>query len=129
MDFDRRQLHIRESKCKKDRYVPFSPLTLRGITSYLETSNPRVWLFNGKLRGQQISREGIRHAFRSVIRKTGIGKNVCIHTFRHSYATYLLEMGLDIVSVKNQLGHAELPATLRYLHIARPNPQAGFSPM
>jgi integrase/recombinase XerD len=129
VDFDRHQLHIRESKCKKDRYVPLSPLTLRGITSYLETSNPCVWLFNGKVRGQQISREGIRHAFRSVIRKTDIGKDVCIHTLRHSYATHLLEMGLDIVSVKNQLGHSELRTTLMYLHIARSNPQAGFSPM
>ena len=129
VDFDRLQLHIRESKCKKDRYVPLSELTLRGIKSYLNTSNPREWLFNGKVRGQQISREGIRHAFRAVISKTGIKKEVCIHTLRHSYATHLLEMGLDIISVKNQLGHAELQTTLMYLHIARSNPQAGFSPM
>ncbi len=129
VDFDRRQVHIRESKCKKDRYVPFSPLTSRGITSYLETSYPKEWLFNGKVRGQQISREGIRHAFRAVIRRLGIGKEVCIHTLRHSYATHLLEMGLDMVSVKNQLGHADLRTTLMYLHIARSNPQAGFGPL
>jgi integrase/recombinase XerD len=47
---------------------------------------------------------------------------------RHSYATHLLEMGLDIVSVKNQLGHAEIRTTMMYLHIAKSNPQAGFSP-
>ena len=129
VDFDRRQIHIRESKCKKDRYVPFSEHTLRGIKFYLQTTNPQVWLFNGKVRGQQISREGIRHAFRAVVRQRGITKDVCIHTLRHSYATHLLEMGLDIVSVKNQLGHAELRTTLMYLHIARSNPQAGFSPM
>jgi site-specific recombinase XerD len=129
VDFDRRQVHIRQSKCKKDRYVPFSAHTLRGIKSYVETTNPQEWLFNGKVRGQQISRQGIRYAFRAAIVRTGIEKDVCIHTLRHSYATHLLEMGLDIVSVKNQLGHAEIRNTLMYLHIARSNPQAGFSPM
>lgn len=129
VDFDRKQIHIRQSKHKKDRYVPISGLTLRGIKSYLSTSNPKEWLFNGKIRGQQMSKEGIRHAFRTVIRKTGINKNVCVHTLRHSYATHLLEMGLDIVSVKNQMGHAHITATMLYLHIAKSNPKAGFSPM
>lgn len=128
VDFDRGQVHIRQSKHKKDRYVPVSPLVLRGIASYLQTSNPKEWLFNGKVRGKQISKEGIRHAFRAVIAKTGIQKDVCIHTLRHSYATHLLEMGLDIVSVKNQMGHAEIRSTMMYLHIARSNPKAGFSP-
>lgn len=128
VDFDRKQVHIRQSKHKKDRYVPVSPLVLRGLTAYLVTSNPKEWLFNGKVRGEQISKEGIRHAFRSVIEKSAIQKEVCIHTLRHSYATHLLEMGLDIVSVKNQLGHAEIRTTMMYLHIAKSNPQAGFSP-
>ncbi len=76
-----------------------------------------------------MSREGIRHAFRSCIQKAGIDKKVCVHTLRHSYATHLLEMGLDIVSVKNQLGHADIATTMMYLHIARSNPMAGFAPM
>ena len=129
LSIDRRQLHIRESKHKKDRYVPVSEHTIRGLQTYLSTSRPVKWLFNGKVRGQQMSREGIRHAFRSCIKKTGITKNVCIHTLRHSYATHLLEMGLDIVSVKNQLGHAEIATTMMYLHIAKSNPKAGFAPM
>lgn len=129
IDFDRRMVHIRESKHKKDRYVPVSPLLLRGIKDYLDSVNPNTWLFNGKRRGDQMSREGIRHAFRAAIRKTGIKKKVCIHTLRHSYATHLLEMGLDIVSVKNQMGHAEIRTTMMYLHIAKSNPKAGFSPM
>jgi site-specific recombinase XerD len=129
VDFNRKQVHIRQSKHKKDRYVPVSPLALRGLSSYLDSSNPKEWLFNGKIRGQQISKEGIRHAFRSAIQKTGIQKQVCIHTLRHSYATHLLELGLDIVSVKNQMGHAQIRTTMMYLHIAQSNPQAGFSPM
>lgn len=129
IDFDRNMVHIRQSKHKKDRYVPVSPLTIKGVRQYLEASNPQVWLFNGKVRGSQISREGIRHAFRGCIKKTGISKKACIHTMRHSYATHLLEMGLDIVSLKNQLGHADIATTMMYLHIARSDPKAGFAPM
>lgn len=101
IDFHRKVVHIRQSKHRKDRYVPISQLTVEGIQKYLKTSNPVTWLFNGKVRGSQISREGIRHAFRACIKKTKIEKKACIHTLRHSYATHLLEMGLDIVSVKN----------------------------
>jgi site-specific recombinase XerD len=129
VDFHRSMVHIRQSKYKKDRYVPVSSHTLRGLKKYIEVTNPKFWLFNGKIRGQQISCEGIRHAFRAIIKKTSIKKQVCVHTLRHSYATHLLEMGLDIVSVKNQLGHAEISTTMMYLHIAKSNPQAGFSPM
>lgn len=129
VDFDRKMVHIRESKHKKDRYVPISDLLIRGLKQYIDVTNPKIWLFNGKIRGRQMSQEGIRHAFRAIIKKANIQKTVCVHTLRHSYATHLLEMGLDIVSVKNQLGHAEISATMMYLHIAKSNPKAGFSPM
>ncbi|MCW3808133.1 tyrosine-type recombinase/integrase [Plebeiibacterium marinum] len=129
LDFDRKQIHIRQSKHKKDRYVPMSDLTIKGFHKYLQTVCPESWVFNGKIRGQQLSRTGIRHAFRATVNKAGIKKNVCIHTLRHSYATHLLEMGLDIVSVKNQMGHAEIRTTMMYLHIAQSNPNAGFSPL
>lgn len=129
LDFDRRQIHIRQSKHKKDRYVPISQLTIRGFNKYFTTIPSVNWVFNGRIRGQQISRAGIRHAFRAAVKKSGIKKDICVHTLRHSYATHLLEMGLDIVSVKNQLGHAEIRTTMMYLHIAKSNPKAGFSPM
>jgi integrase/recombinase XerD len=129
VDLNRMQIHIRQSKHKKDRYVPISALTAKGISKYIEVSNPKTWLINGRNRGEAISREGIRHAFRAIISKTGITKEVCVHTLRHSYATHLLEMGLDIVSVKNQLGHADIATTMMYLHIAKSNPKAGFSPL
>lgn len=129
VDFHRKMLHIRESKHKKDRYVPLSDITLRGVKTYLDTSKPQVWLFNGKRRGEPISHEAIRHAMRNAKRKAGINKQACVHTLRHSYATHLLEMGLDIVSVKNLLGHALIRTTMMYLHIAQTKPQAGFAPL
>lgn len=128
-DQDRKLIHVRESKYKKDRYVPISMLAIRGLKRYISTTSPKTWLFNGRIRGEQISRAAIRHAFRAALRKTDIKKQVCVHTLRHSYATHLLEMGLDIVSVKNQLGHARIETTMMYLHIAQSKPNAGFSPM
>jgi site-specific recombinase XerD len=129
LDFNRRQIHIRESKHKKDRYVPISPLTVRGLQKYIKTSAPDTWLFNGRVRGEQISRAAIRHAFKAALKKARILKNACVHTLRHSYATHLLEMGLDIVTVKIQMGHVKIETTMIYLHIARTNPKAGFGPM
>jgi len=129
VDFDRKQVHIRQSKFKKDRYVPISDIALRGISRYLDTSNPKEWLFNGKTRGEQISREGIRHALRSALSKAGIKKGVCVHTLRHSYATHLIEMGLNIITLKEQMGHSRIETTMMYLHIAQSDPEAGFSPM
>lgn len=129
VDFDRRMMHIKQSKHKKDRYVPISEHLVRGLRTYIDTSNPKEWLFNGKIRGSQMSRTGVRHAFRSALSKAGIEKDACIHTLRHSYATHLLEMGLDIMTVKDQLGHSIIATTMMYLHIAQSNPTAGFSPM
>jgi site-specific recombinase XerD len=129
VDFDRKRVHIRQSKCKKDRYVPISHHTLRGINDYIETSNPRVWLFNGKIRGEKMSVEGIRFIMRQACIKADITKKVCVHTLRHSYATHLLEMGLDIVTLQHQMGHTDIRATMIYLHVVISNPTAGFSPM
>lgn len=129
VDFDRKQVHIRQSKFKKDRYVPISDIALRGVSRYLDTTNPKEWLFNGKIRGEQISREGIRHALRSALSKAGIKKGVCVHTLRHSYATHLIEMGLNIITLKEQMGHSRIETTMMYLHIAQSAPGAGFSPM
>lgn len=129
VDYDRKMVHIRQSKHKKDRYVPISDHLIRGIKTYIDASNPKEYLFNGKIRGEKISKEGVRHAFRSILNKTKIDKKACVHTLRHSYATHLLEMGLDIVSVKNQLGHATIATTMMYLHIAQSDANAGFSPL
>lgn len=80
VDMDRRMLHIRESKCKKDRYVPVSYMLIQGIQKYINSTHPKEWLFNGKVRGNQISREGIRHAIRTARKKAGITKEACVHT-------------------------------------------------
>jgi len=129
VDLDRKMIHIRQSKFKKDRYVPISDILIRGLKQYLETYKPEIYLFNSRKKGFHMSQTSIQRVMRITLKKCQIQKKASVHTLRHSYATHLLEDGLDIVSVKNQLGHADIKNTMTYLHVARVNPQIGFSPL
>ncbi len=129
VDFDRKTIHIRQSKYKKDRYVPISTMLVRGLKGYIDDSNPQGYLFNGRVKGSPISEAAVRHLLGQGIKRVGIKKKVCVHTLRHSYATHLLEDGLDIVTLKNQMGHVKVQTTMIYLHIAQVAPLRGFSPL
>ncbi len=129
VDMDRQMVHIRESKCKKDRYVPISSMAIRGIKRYMALVKPRHYLFNGAELGKPISTQAIREIMRNALRRSGISKKACVHTLRHSYATHLLESGLNIMTVKEQLGHTNFETTLMYLHIAQVAPKIGYSPL
>lgn len=119
IDFERKTIHIRQSKYKKDRVVPLSDFMSSGIKKYLKAENPHTWLFNGKTPGSQYSVKGLSWVFRENLKKTSITKEVNLHSLRHSYATHLLEEGLNIVTVKELLGHAEITTTMIYLHVAQ----------
>jgi integrase len=129
VDFDRKTIHIRQSKYKKDRYVPISTMLVRGLKGYIDDSKPQGYLFNGRIKGSPISEAAVRHLLGQGIKRGGIKKKVCVHTLRHSYATHLLEDGLDIVTLKNQMGHVKVQTTMIYLHIAQVAPLRGFSPL
>lgn len=132
IDFDRKMLHIRQGKGRKDRYVPISNLILKGIKTYLQIEKPKKWLFNstdseGKPR--QYAASGVQWVIRETRKKSGIKKQFTAHTLRHSYATHLLEMGLDLVSLKELLGHASVQTTMLYLHISQLGRSKSFSPL
>lgn len=119
VDFERMTIHIRQSKYKKDRIVPLSPTMALGLKKYLGAENPHTWLFNGKHPGSQYSMRGLSWVMRENLKKTSIIKGVNLHTLRHTYATHLLEQGLNIVTLKDLLGHAEITTTMIYLHVAQ----------
>lgn len=129
VDFYRQMIHIRQSKCKKDRYVPISEMLVRGLKKYIEIYKPQKYLFNGQQKGFPMSSTSIGRILRITLKQCKIEKKACIHSLRHSYATHLLEDGLDIVSLKNQLGHTDIKTTMRYIHIARVSTPMGFSPL
>lgn len=119
VDFERTTIHIRQSKYKKDRIVPLSPTMAIGLKKYLKAENPHVWLFNGKQPESKYSVRGLSWVMRENLKKTSITKDVNLHSLRHAYATHLLEEGLNIVTLKELLGHAEITTTMIYLHVAQ----------
>lgn len=136
LDFDRKQLLVVQGKGSKDRYVPLSVHLIRGLKTYIEFEKPIEYLFNGKPLGRaggdydsRYSQRGVQWAVKTVAKDAGILKEVHTHTLRHSYATHLLEDGMDIMSLKDLLGHASIESTMEYLHIAQLDSQRVFSPL
>ncbi|MGV8815640.1 MAG: tyrosine-type recombinase/integrase [Gelidibacter sp.] len=132
LDFDRMMLHVRQGKGRKDRYVPLSEMQVRGLKRYFLAENPDTWCFTGNDKSgipRQISSQGVQWIVREARKHSGIQKEITAHILRHSYATHLLEMGLDIMSVKDLLGNADIQTTLIYLHVAQSGRQKPFSPL
>jgi len=119
IDFERKSIHIRQSKYKKDRIVPLADSMAVGLKKYLSAENPHIWLFNGKEPDGRYSVRGLSWVMRENLKKTSITKEVNLHALRHSYATHLLEQGLNIVTLKDLLGHADITTTMIYLHVAQ----------
>ena len=98
----------------------YLPITVAaGLNQYIKGSKPKVYLFNGREKGTPLGHSAVQQTFRLAMEKAGIIKEACVHTLRHSFATHLLEQGVDIVSIKDQLGHARIDATMVYLHVAK----------
>jgi integrase len=136
LDFDRERLHVVQGKGKKDRYLPLSKHLIRGLKTYIEAEKPKYWLFNGKPESSsdgysdnRYSHRAVQWAVKQSAKQAGLNKDVHAHTLRHTFATHLLEDGLDIVSVKDLLGHTRIETTMEYLHAARSNPKRAFSPL
>lgn len=136
LDFDRKQLKVVQGKGKKDRYVPLSIHLIRGLKKHIEVEKPQDYLFNGQPAGRgggdfdgRYSQRGVQWAVKQVAKAVGIQKEVHVHTLRHTYATHLLEDGMDIITLKDLLGHQNLETTLEYLQIAQLESQQKFSPL
>jgi site-specific recombinase XerD len=129
VDFYRMTIHIRQTKYKKDRIVPLSPTMAIGLKKYLAVENPYIWLFNGKEASGKYSVRGLSWVMRENLKKTSITKKVNLHSLRHTYATHLLEEGVNIVTLKELLGHAEIATTMIYLHVAQCELVKSHSPL
>jgi site-specific recombinase XerD len=121
IDSDRMQLLIENAKGKKDRYVSLSILLLDVLRAYIKTCKPRpsVYLFEGQNKGVPYTTRSAQLIFQSAKNKAGIKKDVGIHCLRHSFATHLLEKGVDIKFIKDLLSHFNIKTTERYLHVAK----------
>ena len=137
LDMDRKKLHVVQGKGRKDRYVPLSDHLIRGLRKYIEAERPHQWLFHGQpmenRKGGDLdsrySQRGVQWAVRAASKKAGILKHVNVHTLRHTFATHLLEDGMDIMTLKELLGHERIETTLVYLHVAQSGRFKPFSPL
>lgn len=133
LDFDRKNVFIKKKKGNYDRYVPLSIILINGLKKYLKTENPYRWVFNSQVTKQgkpsAITQRGVQWAICEAKSKISTKKKVTPHTFRHSYATHLLEDGLDIMSIKELLGHACIETTLIYLHVSNLGKKPKYSPL
>lgn len=130
IDGARSMLHIRSGKGRKDRYVPISPRLLNELRSYWKLQRPTDYLFAGKTADVPLSTATVQKtckmaAAQARINKTGISP----HTLRHSYATALLEAGVDILTISRLLGHSCFVTTMIYLHCPRPHLERAPSPI
>jgi len=128
VDTVRAMIHVRQGKGKKDRMLPMGVMLSRGIKTYLAAEKPQRFLFEGH-DGNVYSQRGAQWAISQAVKRSGISKEVSLHTLRHTYATHLLEQGVNILTIKALLGHAHIETTMIYLHLARPSANMAFSPM
>ncbi len=127
-DTERGMLHVKQGKGNKDRCLPMGTMLARGIRDYIAAEKPRIYLLEGH-DGNAYSQRGAQWAIAQAVKKAGIAKEVSLHTLRHTYATHLLEQGVNILTIKELLGHAHIETTMVYLHLARPSVSLAFSPL
>src|SRR6516164_3236591 len=118
IDSARMVLHIRQGKGGKDRLVPMSQRLLNELRAYCQRYRPHTWLFPGHKPNHPISAGNIQRRFIGLVRQVGLSKHCSMHTLRHSYATHLLEAGVDVLTLQALLGHTSLQTTARYLHVS-----------
>src|SRR5215475_3797850 len=127
-DIDGPRLQVHRGKGAKDRYVPLPADTLALLRTYWKTHRNPTWLFPATGRDHQqspratspMSRSSVQGAFRKAKQRAGITKTgVAIHSLRHSYATPLLEAGVNPRLIQRYLGHTQLETTMVYLHLTQ----------
>jgi len=119
IDGERKLIHIRGGKGGKDRYVPLPETCLQFLRWHWMTHRNPDWLFPSS-RGegnQPMSESGLQRAFRAAVKECGIHKKATVHTLRHSYATHLLEAGVNLRIIQSYLGHASPATTAIYTHL------------
>jgi site-specific recombinase XerD len=105
IDSARMVITIRQAKGRKDRYVMLSEQLLGILRTYWKKTRPEHWLFPGPDPSRPITTRSVERACRKAAEAAGLDKTVTVHTLRHSFATHLLEQGVDIHVIQDLLGH------------------------
>lgn len=122
IDSDRMMVHVRHGKGAKDRYVPLPVPALEMLRRYWRTHRHPEWLFPAPTKSgvplstatKPMSASGVQRAFKAALQESGIQKQASVHTLRHSYATHLLEAGVNLRVIQAYLGHSSPQTTAIY---------------
>jgi site-specific recombinase XerD len=118
IDGQRKMLHLQQVKGNKDRYIPIPDVCLTMLRHYWRFHRNPVWLFPAQRENTQpLHESGLQKAFRAAVQEAGIHKKATVHTLRHSYATHLLEAGVNLRIIQSYLGHASPKTTAIYTHL------------
>ena len=125
IDSARMMVHVHRGKGAKDRYVPLPSRTLAMLRAYWVTHRHPHWLFPATGRDHRqatladgpMDKSSVQGAMRRVVRELKFRKAISIHSLRHSYATHLLEAGVNLRLIQQYLGHTSLQTTMVYLHL------------
>jgi site-specific recombinase XerD len=125
IDSARAMLHERHGKGGKDRYVPLPERTLELLREYWKTHRNPIWMFPSegkdhialKKATEPMHKSSVQEAFRAALKETKINKAASVHTLRHSWATHLLEAGVNLRLIQEYLGHSSPQTTSIYTHL------------
>ena len=117
IDSERKLIHVVAGKGGKDRYVPLPDHTLGLLRRLWVTHRNPEWMFPARNELAAIDESAIQKAFKAALRASGVHKAASVHTLRHSYATHLLEAGVDLRIIQIYLGHASPATTAIYTHL------------
>jgi site-specific recombinase XerD len=115
---ERMVIEVRQGKGRRDRYVMLSEQLLGILRVYWRRTRPTTWLFPGPDRSRHITVRSLQRACHEAVTAAGLSPGVSVHTLRHSFATHLLEQGVDIRVIQDLLGHRQITSTTRYARVA-----------
>lgn len=129
IDGNRMLIRVNKGKGAKDRYTLLSQIALEQLRRYYKLYKPETWLFEGGKEDDHITERTVQRIFEACCKKAKINKDVSVHTLRHSFATHLLESGVDLRYIQELLGHASTKTTEIYTHVTQKNISEILSPL
>jgi len=121
IESDRMLIRVRGGKGRKDRYTLLAEYALSLLRDYWRLYHPQVWLFPGAKEGCHLSERTVQKVFEQALKEAGIAKLATVHSLRHSFATHLLESGVDLRYIQELLGHKSPRTTQIYTRVANEN--------
>ena len=119
IDSQRMLIHIVQGKGKKDRYTVLSEIALEQLRKYYKLYKPEKWLFPGQNSKEYITERTVQRVFENACIAAKITRKATVHTLRHSFATHLLEGGIDLRYIQELLGHSSSKTTEIYTHVTQ----------